>query len=76
MNDVVTHKCVVLVAVGERHESLQIMLPRNELANPVWAELRVAIDIAKVRGEMKVFLCVADYMHLIHVQLGNLGLRE
>ena len=30
-NDVVTHKCVVLVAVGEWHESLQIMLPRNEV---------------------------------------------
>ena len=30
-NDVVAHKCVVLVAVGEWHESLQIMLPWNEL---------------------------------------------
>ena len=31
-NDVVTHKCVVLIVVGEWHESLQIMLPRNEVA--------------------------------------------
>ena len=31
-NDVVAHKCVVLVAVGERHESLQKMLSRNEVA--------------------------------------------
>ena len=31
-NEVVTYKCVVLVALGERHESLQIMLPRNEVA--------------------------------------------
>ena len=31
-NDVVTHKCVFLVVVGERHESLQKMLPRNEVA--------------------------------------------
>ena len=31
-NDVVTYKCVVLVAVGERHENVLIMLPRNELA--------------------------------------------
>ena len=30
-NDVVTHKCVVLVAVGERHESLQKGLLRNEV---------------------------------------------
>ena len=30
-NDVVTHKCVVLVVVGERHESLQKMLPMNEV---------------------------------------------
>ena len=29
---VVTRKCVVLVAVGERHESLQRRLPRNEVA--------------------------------------------
>ena len=32
MNDVVTHKCVVLVAVGEMHEGLQKRLPRNEVA--------------------------------------------
>ena len=31
-NDVVIHKCVVLVFVGERHESLQKWLPRNEVA--------------------------------------------
>ena len=31
-NDVVTHECVVLVAVGERHECLQIILSRNEVA--------------------------------------------
>ena len=31
-NDVVTYKCVVLVAVGERHESLQKRLLRNEVA--------------------------------------------
>ena len=29
-NDVVTHECVVLFAMGEKHESLQKMLPRNE----------------------------------------------
>ena len=44
--DVVTQECVVLVVVGEWHESLQ--------------KLRVAVDIAKVRGAIKVFLCVAD----------------
>ena len=38
-------------------------------------ELHVAVDIEMVRGNMKVFLCVVDYMHLIHVQLGTLGLR-
>ena len=31
-NDVATHKCVALLVVGERHESLQKMLPRNEVA--------------------------------------------
>ena len=65
---------MILVVVGERHESLQKMLPRNEVAGCL-SELRVAVDIAKVRGGIKVFLCVADYMHLIHIQLGTLGLK-
>ena len=53
-NGVVTHKCVVLV-VGERHEGLQTRLPRNEVAGCL-IELRVAVDIAKVRGDIKVSL--------------------
>ena len=63
-----------MVAVGDRDEGIQIMLPRNEVD---WclSNLRVAVDIAKVRGDMKVFMCVSDYMHLIAVQLGTLGLR-
>ena len=36
---------------------------------------RVAVDIAKVRGDIKVFLYVANYMDQIYVQLGILGLR-
>ena len=40
------------------------------------SELCVAVDITKVRGDIKVFLCVADSMHLIDVQLGTLGLKE
>ena len=59
---------MLLVVVGERHESLQKMLPRNEVAGCL-SKLRVAVDIAKVRGDIKVFLCVADYVNLIHVQL-------
>ena len=72
-NDVVTHKCVDLVVVGEWYESHLIMLPRNEVAGCL-SDLRVAVDIAKVRGDIKVFLCVADSMHLI--QLRTPGLRE
>ena len=66
---------MVLVVLGERHESPQKLLPRNEVAGCL-SDLRVAVDIAKVRGDIKVFLLVVDYMHLIHVQLGKLGLRE
>ena len=36
----------------------------------------VSLSTAKVRGDIKVFLCVADSMHLMHVHLGTLGLRE
>ena len=50
---------MVLVAVRARHESLQIMLARNEVAGCL-SDLRVAVDMAKVRGDMKVFLCVAS----------------
>ena len=46
---------MVLVAVGERHEGLQTRLPRNEVAGCL-IELRVAVDIAKVRGDIKAFL--------------------
>ena len=54
-NHVVTHECVVLVVVGEKHESHQKMLPRNEVAGCL-SELSVVVDIAKVRGDIKVFL--------------------
>ena len=46
---------MVLVVVGERHESLQKILPRNKVAGCL-SELRVAVDIAKVRGDIKVLL--------------------
>ena len=64
-----------MVAVREGYESLQIMLPRNEVARCLSEILCVAVDIAKVRGDMKMFLCAADSMQLIYVQLGTLGLR-
>ena len=53
-NGVVTHECVVLVVVGEKHESLQKMLPRNEVAGCL-SVLRVTVDIAKVGGDLKGF---------------------
>ena len=40
------------------------------------AELDIAIDIASFGGEIKLFLCVAYRIYLIHIQLGSLGLRE
>ena len=40
------------------------------------AELDIAINIANLGGEIKLFLCVAYWIHLIHIQLGSLGLRE
>ena len=42
----------------------------------VGAEFFVAVDRAKARGDLKLFLCVAYLIHLIHIQLGTLGLRE
>ena len=42
----------------------------------VCAEFCVAVDIAKVEGDLKLFLCEADWIHLSHNQLGTLGLKE
>ena len=42
----------------------------------VGAEFCVAVDIAKAGGDLKLFLCVAYEIHLIHIQLGTLGLRD
>ena len=37
---------------------------------------RIAFDIANFEGDIKLFLCVAYWMYLIHIQLGFLGLRD
>ena len=42
----------------------------------VGADLCIAVDIANFVGDVKLFLCVAYWIHLIHIQLGTLGLRE
>ena len=36
----------------------------------------IAIDIAKVEGDLELFLCEADWIYLIHIQLGTLSLKE
>ena len=41
-----------------------------------YAELCIAVDIANFEGDVKLFLCVAYWIYLIHIQLGTLGLRE
>ena len=51
------------------------MLPRGEVRG-AGAELDIAIDITNFGGDIKLFLCVAYWIYLIHIQLGSLGLRE
>ena len=43
------------MAVGERKVMISHRVTRNEIAECL-SELRVAVDIAKVRGDIKVFL--------------------
>ena len=38
--------------------------------------IRHRIEIANFGGDIRLFLCVAHWMYLIHIQLGFLGLRE
>ena len=42
----------------------------------VRAEYCIAVDIANFGGDVKLFLCMAYWIHLIHIPLGTLGLRE
>ena len=74
-NGVVSPKCEALVAIGERPEGPQKRLSRNEVAECL-SELLVAVDIAKVRGNIKVYQLVAELLHLIYVQLKTLCLRR
>ena len=50
-NVVIVHECVVLVVWGVKRECLQKMLPRDEVAGCL-----CEIDIAKVEGDLKLFL--------------------
>ena len=52
------------------------MLPRGEMRSRCRSEISHRIDIATSGGDVKLFLCVACWMYLIHIQLGFLGLRE
>ena len=71
-NVVVVHENVVLVVWGEKCECLQKMLPREKIVG----YRSVAVDIAKVEGDLELFLCEADWIHLIYIQLGTLGLTD
>ena len=42
----------------------------------VGAVFCVAVDIAKVEGNLELFLCEVDWINLIHIQLETFGLRE
>ena len=59
----------------EKRECLQKMLPRDEVAG-CQSGIFIAVDIAKAAGDLKLFLYVVYWIHLIHIQLGTLGLRE
>ena len=49
------------------------MLPRGEMRARCRSRIRHRIDIG---GAIKLFLCVAYWIYLIHIQLGSLGLKE
>ena len=55
---------------------LQKMWPRDEIRARCRSGFGIAIDIANFGGDVKLFLCVAYWIYLIHIQLGFLGLRE
>ena len=61
---------------GEKHVCPQKMLPRGEVVTRCRSESGIAVDIANFGGDVKLFLWVAYWMYLIHIQLGILGLRK
>ena len=52
------------------------MWPRGEIRTRWQSGIRHRIDIANFGGDIKLFLCVAYWMYLTHIQLGSLGLRR
>ena len=62
--------------VGERSVNVSRKCCPGKKWLDVWAEFCITVDIVKVEGNLKLFLCVAYWIHLIHIQLGTLGLWE
>ena len=50
--------------------------PVVKLSLGVGAIFGIAVDIANFGGDVKLLLCVAYWIYLIHIQLGYLGLWE
>ena len=63
---------VVLVVLGRSVNLSRKCCPEVKSLG-VGAEFRIAVDIANFGGDVKLFPCVAYW---IHIQLGTLGLRE
>ena len=63
-------------AFGERRACLHQCCPEMKWELGAGSGIRHCIDIANFGGDIKLFLCVAYWMYLIHIQLGFLGLRE
>ena len=66
-----SHKWVVLVAGGERHEGLRKVV-QNEVAEYL-SEITRRCRHSKVRGDIKVFPVSGGIITSNYVQLGTLG---
>ena len=60
----------------ERRVCLLLKLPRGELRARCRERKKAAHRHSQFWGDIKLFLCVENWMYLIHIQLGFLGLKD
>ena len=70
------HEFVFLVVLGRSMDVSRKCCPGVKLSLGAGVEFDIAIDLANFECDVKLFLCLAYWSYLIHIQLGSLGLRE
>ena len=71
-----SHREFVVLIVSGRSVNVSRKCCPEVKSLGVGVEFCIAVDIDNFGGDVKLFLCVAYWNHLIHIQLGTLGLKK